>query len=193
MFRTTIDKEEVEALPGFHFEGKIITINTEGQAERSAQFLLTQKVLGFDTETRPSFRKGSNNKVALLQISTADEAFLFRLGATGLPLPLKHVLSRPLPLKIGVGITDDIKALRRISDFAPAGFIDLQNYAVKFGIEEKSLKKLSAIVLGIKVSKSQQLSNWENPILTEAQQRYAATDAYVCLQIFNKLSHIKPL
>ncbi len=193
MFRTTIYKEEVETLPGFHFEGKIITINTEGQAERIAQFLLTQKVLGFDTETRPSFRKGSNNKVALLQISTAEEAFLFRLGATGLPLPLKHVLSRPLPLKIGVGITDDIKALRRISDFAPAGFIDLQNYAVKFGIEEKSLKKLSAIVLGIKVSKSQQLSNWENPILTEAQQRYAATDAYVCLQIFNKLSHIKPL
>ena len=193
MFRTTIDKEEVEALPGFHFEGKIITINTEGQAERIAQFLLTQKVLGFDTETRPSFRKGSNNKVALLQISTAEEAFLFRLGATGLPLALKHVLSRPLPLKIGVGITDDIKALRRISDFSPSGFIDLQNYAVKFGIEEKSLKKLSAIVLGIKVSKSQQLSNWENPILTEAQQRYAATDAYVCLQIFNKLSHIKAL
>ncbi len=193
MFRTTIDKEEVETLPGFHFEGKIITINTEGQAERIAQFLLTQKVLGFDTETRPSFRKGSNNKVALLQISTADEAFLFRLGATGLPEKLKQVMASPVPLKIGVGITDDIKALRRISDFAPAGFIDLQNFAVKFGIEEKSLKKLSAIVLGIKVSKSQQLSNWENPILTEAQQRYAATDSYVCLQIFNKLSHIKPL
>ena len=193
MFKQTINKEEIECLPGFHFEGKIVTINTPGQAERVAQFLLTQKALGFDTETRPSFRKGSSNTVALLQISTAEEAFLFRLSATGLPLPLKQVLSKASPLKIGVGINDDIKALRRLSDFSPAGFLDLQNYAEKFGIEDKSLKKLSAIVLGIKVSKSQQLSNWENPILTEAQQRYAATDAYVCLQIFNKLSHINPL
>jgi len=193
MFRNSIEKEEIERLPGFHFEGKIVTINTESQAERIAQFLLTQKVLGFDTETKPSFRKGSNNTVALLQLSTASEAFLFQLGSTGLPLPLKKVMSNPHTLKIGVGITDDIKALRRLSDFAPAGFIDLQNYAVNFGIEDKSLKKLSAIVLGIKVSKSQQLSNWESPMLTEAQQRYAATDAYVCLQIFNKLNHIKQL
>lgn len=193
MFKNSIDKEEIERLPGFHFEGKIVTINTESQAERIAQFLLTQKVLGFDTETKPSFRKGSNNTVALLQLSTAEEAFLFQLGSTGLPLSLKKVMANPLTLKIGVGITDDIKALRRLSDFAPAGFIDLQTYAVNFGIEDKSLKKLSAIVLGIKVSKSQQLSNWESPILTEAQQRYAATDAYVCLQIFNKLNHIKQL
>lgn len=193
MFRNSIEKEEIERLPGFHFEGKIVTINTESQAERIAQFLLTQKVLGFDTETKPSFRKGSNNTVALLQLSTAEEAFLFQLGSTGLPLALKKVMANSRTLKIGVGITDDIKALRRLSDFAPAGFIDLQNYAVNFGIEDKSLKKLSAIVLGIKVSKSQQLSNWESPMLTEAQQRYAATDAYVCLQIFNKLNHIKQL
>ena len=191
--KKTIDRKEIDLLPPYVFTGEVKVIEEERQVGEAADFLSKHTCLGFDTETRPSFRKGSNNKVALLQISTADEAFLFRLGATGLPLPLKHVLSRTLPLKIGVGITDDIKALRRISDFAPAGVIDLQNYAVKFGIEEKSLKKLSAIVLGIKVSKSQQLSNWENPILTEAQQRYAATDAYVCLQIFNKLSHIKPL
>ena len=193
MFKESIAKEEIERLPGFHFEGKIVTINTPEQAESVAQFLLTQKVLGFDTETRPSFRKGSSNKVALLQISTANEAFLFRLGATGLPLSLKHVLSYARPLKIGVGIMDDIRYLRKLSDFTPAGFLDLQNLAGNYGIEDKSLKKLSAIVLGIKVSKSQQLSNWENPILTEAQQRYAATDAYVCLQIFNKLNHIKPI
>ena len=193
MFKESIAKEEIERLPGFHFEGKIVTINTPEQAESVAQFLLTQKVLGFDTETRPSFRKGSSNKVALLQISTANEAFLFRLGATGLPLPLKQVLSKASTLKIGVGIMDDIRYLRKLSDFTPAGFLDLQNLAGNYGIEDKSLKKLSAIVLGIKVSKSQQLSNWENPILTEAQQRYAATDAYVCLQIFNKLNHIKPI
>ncbi len=193
MFKQSISKEDIERLPGFHFEGKIVTINTPEQAEQVAQFLLTQKVLGFDTETRPSFRKGSSNKVALLQISTANEAFLFRLGATGLPLSLKQVLSRAIPLKIGVGITDDIRYLRKLSEFNASGFVELQNFVVKYGIEDKSLKKLSAIVLGIKVSKSQQLSNWENPILTEAQQRYAATDAYVCLQIFNKLNHLKPI
>ena len=135
MFRTTIDKEEVETLPGFHFEGKIITINTEGQAERIAQFLLTQKVLGFDTETRPSFRKGSNNKVALLQISTADEAFLFRLGATGLPEKLKQVREKQEAIK------QEIKNEQKIQSTFTKEITNVQNSISLLNneIEEKEL------------------------------------------------------
>lgn len=192
-FKQNIEKEELEQLPFFHFEGKIITIDTPEAAESVANHLLHKNAIGFDTETRPSFRKGKNNNVALLQLSTAEEAFLFKLGSTGLPQRLKEVLSRSNILKIGVGIKDDIRSLRALSDFTPSGFIDLQNFSTPFGIEGKSLKKLSAIVLGVRISKSQQLSNWENATLTEAQKRYAATDAYMCLQIYNKLSCFKKI
>jgi Ribonuclease D len=190
-FKPNIEKEELDQLPFFHFEGKIIPIATEEEAIEAATFLLKKSALGFDTETRPSFRKGRNNQVALLQLSTAEEAFLFQLSNIGIPQPLKAVLSSEKILKIGVGIKDDIRSLRALSEFLPANFLDLQNYSGSFGIEGKSLKKLSAIVLGVRISKAQQLTNWENPILTEAQKRYAATDAYMCLQIYNKLTCFK--
>lgn len=190
-FKQNIEKEELELLPFFHFEGKIITINTPEEAVSAANYLLEKDALGFDTETRPSFRKGTNNHVALLQLSTAEEAFLFQLGSTGMPQQLKEVLASNNILKIGVGIKDDIRSLRALSEFSPGGFMELQTYSTLFGIEGKSLKKLSAIVLGVRISKSQQLTNWENTTLTEAQKRYAATDAYMCLQIYNKLSCYK--
>ncbi|HUX53296.1 MAG TPA: 3'-5' exonuclease [Williamwhitmania sp.] len=190
-FKQNIEKEELELLPFFHFEGKIITIDTPEEAVSAANYLLQKNALGFDTETRPSFRKGTNNHVALLQLSTAEEAFLFQLGSTGMPQQLKEVLASNNILKIGVGIKDDIRSLRALSEFSPGGFMELQTYSTPFGIEGKSLKKLSAIVLGVRISKSQQLTNWDNTTLTEAQKRYAATDAYMCLQIYNKLSCYK--
>ena len=190
-FKPNIEREELEQLPFFHFEGKIVTIDSEQDAVEASNYLLKKSILGFDTETRPSFRKGKNNQVALLQLSTAEEAFLFQLNGTGIPSALKAILSNSKILKIGVGIKDDIKALRALTDFSPAGFVDLQNFSSAYGIEGKSLKKLSAIVLGVRISKSQQLTNWENVHLTEAQKRYAATDAYMCLQIYNKLSCFK--
>jgi ribonuclease D len=145
-------------------------------------------MIGFDTETKPSFKRGQVNSVALLQLSTGKKAFLFRINKIGLPDALKKILSDPEVMKVGVAIHDDIKGLQRISPFKPAGFIELQHEVKDYGISDFSLKKIAGIVLGIRISKSQRLSNWEADELTEAQQCYAATDAWISFQILHSLS-----
>ena len=142
------------------------------------------KILGFDTETRPSFKKGQRHKVSLLQLADDRSAWLFRLNMIGLPPELAAMLADPDIIKIGVAIHDDIKALRNLRPFEPGGFVDLQTVVADHGIKQLGLKKLSAIVLGFSISKSQQVSNWEAPALTEPQQLYAATDAWVCRRIY---------
>jgi ribonuclease D len=184
MFKESITKEELTDLPLRWFEGDIYIVDKPDQVDNVAEFLSTQKIIGFDTETRPSFKKGSVNKVALLQLSTQNEAFLFRVNKLGLPAPIRKILANPDIIKPGVAIRDDIKGLQEISKFSPGGFIELQDYAKDLGIQNFSLKKLTAIVLGFRISKSQQLSNWEAEELTEAQQIYAATDAWTTLRIY---------
>lgn len=184
MFRESITKEELTELPLRWFDGDIYIIDKPGQVADVAEFLSKQTIIGFDTETRPSFKKGVVNKVALLQLSTANEAFLLRVNKLGLPASIREVLANPNIIKPGVAIRDDIKGLQEISGFNPAGFIELQDYAKDLGIQNFSLKKLTAIVLGFRISKSQQLSNWEAEELTEAQQIYAATDAWTALEIY---------
>ncbi|MCD6346866.1 MAG: 3'-5' exonuclease domain-containing protein 2, partial [Bacteroidales bacterium] len=149
--------------------------------------LSAAKEYGFDTETKPSFKKGANHKVALLQLSTDDEAFLFRLNKIGLPDELIEILADTNKIKVGAAIRDDIKSLKAIKEYTQAGFVDLQVMVKELGFESFSLKKLSALVLGFRISKSQQLSNWEANELTPKQLTYAATDAWVSLKIYKGL------
>ncbi|MEI6276272.1 MAG: 3'-5' exonuclease [Prolixibacteraceae bacterium] len=183
-FRKSITDEEVTELPLSFFEGKIHLIEKVEQMTAAVNYLKQQPILGFDTETRPTFKKGQNHQVALLQLSTADEAFLIRTNLIGLSPGLIKVLASPSILKIGAAIRDDIKILQRIAPFKPGGFIELQEMVKEFGIENFSLKKLAAIVTGVRISKSQRLSNWEAQVLTEQQQIYAATDAWIAYHIY---------
>jgi ribonuclease D len=188
MFAENLTNEQVNELPLFQFDGGIFVIDTFDKIDDYIPLLKGQKILGFDTETRPSFKKGKVNPVSLLQITTSNQAFLIRINKVGLPQEIIEILANPDILKIGLAIKDDIKILREISDFEPASFIDLQDYVEAFAIQAKSLKKITGIVLNKRISKSQQVTNWEKEQLSEAQQAYAATDAWVCLQIYRKLN-----
>lgn len=184
MFKESITKEELTELPLKWFDGDVYVIDKPNQVDDVADYLSAQRVIGFDTETRPSFKKGVVNKVALLQFATPNDAFLIRVNKVGLPASLRKILASPNIIKPGVAIRDDIKGLQGIARFNPGGFVELQDYAKDLGIQNFSLKKLTAIVLGFRISKSQQLSNWEADHLTEAQQIYAATDAWTSLKIY---------
>jgi ribonuclease D len=188
MFKESITKEELTDLPLRWFDGDIFVVDKPGQIKDVAEYLSTQRVIGFDTETKPSFKKGVVNRVALLQLSTMSEAFLLRVNLLGLPAPIRNLLANPRIVKPGVAIRDDIKGLQALAKFQQRGFIELQDCARDAGIQNFSLKKLTAIVLGFRISKSQQLSNWEAPELTDAQQMYAATDAWTSLQIYRHFS-----
>lgn len=186
-----IDKKDIQTLPRVLFEGRIFVLQSESEAQRAVAYLKGFPVLGIDTETRPSFRKGQTNKVALLQISTDDTCFLFRLNRMGLPSAVIQLLEEPSVVKVGLSLHDDIASLRRRGDFEPQAFVELQEAVRSIGIEDKSLQKLYANFFGQKISKGQQLTNWEADALTENQQRYAATDAWACVKIFRELELLK--
>lgn len=190
-FQTTINNELIDNLPLKKFEGQIHLIENLPQFHSIKPLLKSCNEFGFDTETRPSFRKGKINKVALLQLATHEHAFIFRLNKIGVPGFLKFILEDSRITKIGVAIRDDLKAINRISTLRPDGFIDLQQYVTHFNIADKSLKKITAQVLGFRISKRFQTSNWEEETLSLQQLEYAATDAWVCLEIYKKLNHKK--
>jgi ribonuclease D len=179
-----ITYDELKDLPLRTFPGEIVLLNNYEQARHVANELAAYPILGFDTETRPSFTKGNTNKVALLQLSTDNKAYIFRLNQYDLPLEILKILSDPNIIKAGVAIRDDIKALKSNRHFLPEGFVELQDVAKEKGLNSFSLKKLSGLVLGFRISKAQQLSNWEANELTEAQLQYAATDAWVSYLIY---------
>lgn len=184
MFKESISSEELQELPLKHFEGEIILVDNSRKVRQAAQYLSQCNIIGFDTETKPAFRKGEKNKVALLQLASHDCAFLFQLQKTGLPFEIRKIFSNPQIIKPGVAIRDDLKALQKIDNFVPAGFVELQEFAHKAGIQNISLKKLTAIICGFRISKSQQLSNWELEELSAQQMQYAATDAWASLIIY---------
>ncbi len=186
-FLQTINKEDLSLLPIEEFPGRVIVVDTERDAEKAISYLSSFKEVGFDTETRPNFRKGQSNKISLMQISTEDTCFLFRLNHIGIPEALEHFLSDASIQKIGLSLRDDFNAIQKRSKLEPKGFLDLQNYVGKYGIKDASLQKIYAIIFNKKISKGQRLSNWEADILSEGQKKYASLDAWACLKIYKQL------
>lgn len=186
-YKVDISSEEVRNLPLGAFSGKIYIIADSAGMKRALPMIREEHIIGFDTETKPSFRKGNVNKVALVQMATADRAWLFRVSQMGFPDELADILSNSSVMKIGVAVRDDLKALACLRKFQPGNILDLQHLVKEYGIEAMGLRKLMAIVMGVRISKAQQVSNWENPVLTESQILYAATDAWACYEIWKRL------
>lgn len=184
------DKSIINSLPLVTFPGKIIVVLNEYEAERAVEYLLSCDVLGVDTETRPAFRKGNNHKVALLQVATRKECFLFRLNHLGLPKSLLRLLSNKQVPMIGLSWHDDLMSLHRREQFEPGWFIDIQDIIGNLGIVDKSLQKLYANLFGEKISKRQRLTNWEADVLTERQKEYAAIDAWACIKLYDEIMNL---
>ncbi len=187
----TITKEQIAELPVEKFMGRIVVVDHEEKIADALNYLSVQQALGFDTETKPAFKRGQVHKVALLQLATQEACFLFRLNKIGYPDELEAIMVNPAIRKIGLSLRDDFAAINKRSARKPENFIDLQVFVDKFGIEDNSLQKIYAILFGKKISKSQRLSNWEAPELTPAQQSYAAIDAWACLRIYDHLTNTK--
>lgn len=193
MYQATITNDEINEMPVGHFPGRVLVVDSEETMREAEAVLRDATLVGYDTETRPSFQKGLKYGMALVQIATADTALLFRVKMIPLSDAIRAILSSPEVIKIGAAIRDDIRGMRRVAEFCPAGFLDLQTLVGRWGIEELSVKKMAAIVLGMKISKAQRLTNWEAVRLTEAQQDYAAMDAWVCREIYLRLRQDAPL
>ena len=189
-FASSVTVDEIEALEIATFPGDITVVPTAHCEEfyKAVEYLAAQEVIGFDTETKPCFvPKVPRNKMAILQLSGPDKAYIFRLQQVGVPPKLAALLGNPKILKVGAAVHDDIRGLQEYRRFIPKVFVDLQRMAPAYGIVEKSVRKMAAIILKKRVSKSQQLSNWESSHLSEAQLRYAAVDAWICREMYYKL------
>ena len=184
----SISKERLAELPVVAYQGHIVVINTAEQAAGALSSIKRHAVVGFDTETKPSFRKGHPNKVALIQISTGECCYLFRINKFGMTPELRDFFEDPAVLKIGLSLKDDFHVMHRGIEFSPAGFIDLQDMVAGYAIHDTSLQKIYGIIFGERISKSQRLSNWEASALTAPQQMYAAIDAWACLKIYHALT-----
>jgi len=184
-----IENLDVQKLARLRFEGEIFVIDSFKKFNSIIPMLALENTFGFDTETRPSFKKGRTNKVSLLRLSTTEKPYIFRLNKIGIPPGLIKILSDSKIKKIGLALNDDLVQLKKIKKINNEGFIDLQKLAGINGIGELGLKKMAAIVLKGRISKSEQLSNWERDNLTVKQQNYAATDAWACLAIYQKLQN----
>jgi ribonuclease D len=183
----SITKEEMNGLEQEEFNGKIVMVTKQEEVDEAVAYLMQFPCVGFDTETRPCFKKGQYFKISLMQIATEDTCFLFRLNYIGIPQPLVDLLKSNRILKIGLSLRDDFGAIRKRVNITPVHFLDLQVFVKPFGIEDASLQKIYAIVFQKKISKTQRLSNWEAEKLTGLQQKYAALDAWACLKIYNRL------
>ena len=185
-----VDKTMLSALKKVEFYGRIVIVDTPSKAQKAVDFLLSQPVLGFDTETRPSFEKGKRYHCALLQVSTLTDCFLFRLNRIGLCPAVVQLLSDKTVTKVGLAWNNDILSLRELGKFEAGHFIDLQQMVCKLGIEDQSLVKIYANLFGERISKSERLSNWERPELKDSQKVYAAIDAWACVRIYNEVNRL---
>ena len=185
------DKQRITDLPKVLFEGRIVVILTESEAQKAVDYLLSQPILGVDTETRPSFKKGRANKVALLQVASHEICFLFRLNQLGISPAVKRLLEDKSVPKIGLSWHDDLNMLHKSGEFETGYFIDLQNHVREIGVEDLSLQKLYANFFGQKISKRERLTNWEADILNDKQKQYAATDAWACIMLYEELMRLE--
>ena len=185
------DKAKIAALPRVLFKGRIVVVLTERDADKAVRYLLSQPILGVDTETRPSFKKGETHQVALLQVSSYDVCFLFRLNQLGMSPSVKRLLEDKQVPKIGLSLRDDLLSLHKLADFNAGYFIDLQDHMREIGVEDLSLQKLYANFFAQKISKREQLTNWEADILQDKQKLYAATDAWSCIMLYEELMRLE--
>ncbi len=186
-YKADITREEINLLDVGAYSGRITLIEDERYIKKCISELRKHRIIGFDTESRPSFSKKDNFKVSLIQLAIPNEVYLFRINKTGFHKRIIDLFEDPKIIKVGVSIHDDLTRLRALADFNPQNFLELQVLTNDYGIESNSLRKLAAIILGIRISKSQQLTNWEAESLTEPQMIYAATDAWASLEIYNEL------
>ena len=184
------DKARIQQLPRALFEGRIVVVLSESEAAKAVDYLLKQPIIGIDTETRPSFRKGVKYYVSLLQVSSRDICFLFRIKHTGMCESIIRLLEDTTIPKIGLSLHDDIRQLHEVAQFQPGYFIELQDKVKDFGVEDLSLQKLFANFFGERISKGQRLTNWEADILSESQKRYAATDAWACILLYEEMERL---
>lgn len=192
-FANRITKEEVNALPVVGFEGEVVVIDRPDQVAEAVSYLKGQKVIGVDTEARPSFTRGVHYPTALVQIASRERCYLFRLTHVGMPEELCSIFADSNICKVGLAFRDDLNGLRRRRQFVPRNCVDLQSLVGRWGIQDLGLQKIFAICFGKKISKAQQLTNWENSHLTPEQARYASTDAWATLEIYLLLQHTPPL
>jgi ribonuclease D len=185
--KVNITHEEITNLPLAAYAGEITIISEVSKLDGIFSTINKHKVVGFDTETKPVFVRGQSNKVGLMQIATDENVFLIRLNKTGLAQPIIDFLENENILKAGVALRDDIKSLQKLKHYNPAGFVELAEMGKQAGLEVESVKKLAGLLLGFRISKSAQTSNWEAQELNEKQISYAATDAWVCLEVYKKL------
>jgi ribonuclease D len=191
-YTNVITKETVSQMPREFFTGRIVLVDNNKALETAMEQLSSFTAVGFDTETRPNFSKKTRYRMSLMQLSADDVCFLIRLNwFKKIPPSLESFLKNEAVKKIGLSLRDDFHGLHRLTNVSPGNFIDLQTYVKQFGIEDMSLRKIYAILFGKKISKRERLSNWEAPALTEAQQRYAALDAWACLRIYQFLEYSK--
>lgn len=188
---TKIDKSLIPNMPQVVFEGRIIVVVSASETKKAVDFLLSQPILGVDTETRPSFRKGVNYTVSLLQVSTHDICFLFRLKHIGKNSDIVRLLEDTTVPKIGLSLRDDMLSLAKVYKFKPGLFIDLQKHVSEIGVKDLALQKLYANFFGMKISKNQRLTNWEADILTDRQKMYAAIDAWACVKLYEELMRLE--
>ena len=189
--KSNISNEELNELPLGMFTGKVVVVQETARIKKILPELYDQEMLGFDTETKPVFVRGHSNKVALLQLALPEKVFLIRLQQTGMTDELAEFLESATIEKAGVAIRDDLVALKKLRSFNPGGFVEITHLTKSVGLEAESVKKLTGLLLGFRISKSAQTSNWEAPTLTEKQIQYAATDAWVCLEIFRRLRALR--
>lgn len=189
--RERISTEEVNALPMRAYEGKIVLIDNKEAVDEAVAEIEQFSVVGFDTESRPAFTKGESYPVSLLQFATPKKVYLFRVNLIGMPQRVSDLLSNANIIKLGIALHDDVKDLRKLGVPNPDGYQDIHSFIKDKGVINTGLRKLAAMILGFRISKSQQTSNWENEVLNERQQVYAATDAWVCLEIYNRLKELK--
>lgn len=192
-FAQHIDKTTIQTLPLISFEGEVIIIDNPEKVSEAIEYLKQFTILGVDTEARPSFRRGVHYPTALVQVATMERCYLFRLTHVGMPHGLADIFADSAICKVGLAFKDDLNGLRRRRDFKPVNCIDLQTIVCKYGIMDLGLQKIFAIIFGKKISKSQQLTNWENSHLTSEQAMYASTDAWATLSIYLELQKYKPL
>ena len=185
------DKLTIPSLKRVEYTGKIIVIYTIAEAEKAVDFLLTQPLLGLDTETRPSFSKGRHFKCALLQVATPSQCFLFRMNQIGMCPAIARLMADTKVTKVGLAWNNDLLSLRELGAFETGSFVDLQQLVREIGIEDQSLVKIYANLFGQRISKAERLSNWERDILKDSQKIYAAIDAWACIRIYEEVMRLK--